>query len=312
MAGHGHIHALPVGSKLKFGILISAAILATELIGGFAANSLALLSDAGHVFTDMVSLTLSWYAVQQAQRPASHRMTFGYHRIGVLIAIVNALLIFGIAVFIFFEAYQRFSEPPEVNSGLMTLVATIGLTANLFMAFWLRGERKGNLNVRSAFWHVLGDALASVGVIVSGLIIMLSDLAVVDVVVSVLIGLIILVAAWQIFREGLHVLLEATPKEIDIHKLETSLKGIKGVKGIHDVHVWSISPEIHAMSCHVLIDDCPTRQAGRIRQSIEDVLLKQYGLNHTTLQMECAQCQADDFFCRLTVEEAHRHEEDQH
>jgi cobalt-zinc-cadmium efflux system protein len=309
LAGHGHSHALPVGSKLKFGILLSAAILAAELIGGFASNSLALLSDAGHVFTDMVALTLSWYAVRQALRPASHRMTFGYHRIGVLIAIVNALLIFGIAVFIFFEAYQRLSEPPEVNSGLMILVAAIGLAANLFMAFWLRGEQKSNLNVRSAFWHVMGDALASVGVIAGGVIIMLSGLVVVDVIVSVLIGLIILVAAWQIFREGLHVLLEATPKDIDIHKLEASLKDIQGVKGIHDVHVWSISPEIHAMSCHVLIDDCPTSQAGRIRQNIEDVLLKQFGLNHTTLQMECSQCKADDFFCQLTVEEAHRHEE---
>lgn len=311
MAGYGHSHALPVGSKLKFGILLSAIILAAELIGGFASNSLALLSDAGHVFTDMVALTLSWYAVRQAQRPPSHKMTFGYHRIGVLIAIVNALMIFGIGYFIFSEAYHRFTEPPNVNSGLMVLVAAVGLAANLFMASWLRSEQKGNLNVRSAFWHVMGDALASVGVIIGGIIIMLTGLVVVDVVVSVIIGLIILVAAWQIFREGLRVLLEATPKEIDIAKIEASLKGIQGVKGIHHVHVWSISPEIHAMSCHVLIDDCPTSQANRIRQNIEDVLLKLYDLNHATLQMECSQCRTNDFFCQLTAgaEEGHHHEE---
>ena len=309
----GHSHPLPVGSKLKIGILLSATILAAELVGGFAANSLALLSDAGHVFVDVIALSLSWYAVRQAQRPASHRMTFGYHRVGVLIAVVNALSIFAIAVLIFFEAYRRFSAPPDVNSGLMLVVATIGLAANLFVAGWLRREQKSNLNVRSAFWHALGDALASGGVIAGGIIIMLTGFLVVDVIVSVVIGLIILLAAWQIFREGLHVLLEATPKDIDIGKLEASLKAVAGVKGVHDVHVWSISPEIHAMSCHVLIDDCPTSEASRIRQQIEEVLSKQFGVNHTTLQMECSQCQADDFFCRLTVgpeAESHRHGED--
>ena len=312
MAGHSHSQALPVGSKLNIGILLSAFILAAELVGGFLANSLALLSDAGHVFADVIALSLSWYAVRQAQRPASHRMTFGYHRVGVLIAVVNALSIFAIAILIFFEAYQRFSEPPEVNSGLMLAVATLGLAVNLFVAGWLRREQKSNLNIRSAFWHALGDALASVGVIVGGIVIMLTGFLVADVIVSVVIGLIILLAAWQIFREGLHVLLEATPKQIDIGKLVASLKQVPGVKGVHDVHVWSISPEIHAMSCHVLIDDCPTSEASRIRQQIEDLLLKQYGVNHTTLQMECQQCRAGDFFCQLTLgpEEGHHHEEE--
>jgi cobalt-zinc-cadmium efflux system protein len=301
LVGHSHSHTLPVGSKLKIGILLSSIILVAELIGGIMANSLALLSDAGHVFADVIALSLSWYAVRQAQRPASHRMTFGYHRVGVLIAVVNALSIFAIAALIFYEAYQRLASPPEVNSLLMIVVATLGLAVNLFVASWLRREQKTNLNIRSAFWHALGDALASIGVIAGGLIIMLTGWLAADIAISIFIGLIILLAAWQILREGFHVLLEATPRQIDIHKMVTALKKVPGVKDVHDLHVWSISPEIHAMSCHVLIADSPTSETEKIRQQIEGILLKQYSINHTTLQMECQQCQNDDFFCRLTL-----------
>ena len=301
MTGHSHSHTLPVGSKLKIAIRLSSIILVAELIGGIMANSLALLSDAGHVFADVVALSLSWYAVRQAQRPASHRMTFGYHRVGVLIAVVNALSIFAIAILIFYEASQRLASPPEVNSLLMMVVAAIGLAVNLFVASWLRREQKTNLNIRSAFWHALGDALASVGVIVGGLIIMLTGWLAADIVISIFIGLIILLAAWRIFREGLHVLFEATPKQVDIRKMVAALKKVPGVKDVHDLHVWSISPEIHAMSCHVLIADRPTSEAVKIRQQIEAILLKHYSINHTTLQMECQQCRDDDFFCRLTL-----------
>ena len=310
MTEHTH-HAQPIGNKLKFGIILTGFILVAEVAGGLISNSLALLSDAGHVFADIVALSLSWYGVRQAERPPSTRMTFGYHRVGVIIAIVNAVSIFAIAVIIFYEAYQRFQQPPEVNSLLMLLIATLGLAVNAFVAFWLRQEQQNNLNVRSAFWHALGDALASIGVIIGGAIMLLTGWFFVDPIISVLIGFVIILAAWRIFREGLRVLLEAAPVHVDITEMVNTLNQVPEVKDIHDVHVWSISPELHAMSCHVLIDNLSTTQAASIRQKIEDVLRERFQIKHTTLQMECQQCDSNDILCTLTYGQGHQADEDQ-
>ena len=301
MADHTHHQALTVSNKLKYGIMLTAFILVAEVIGGLLSNSLALLSDAGHVFADLIALSLSWYGVRQAERPASHRMTFGYHRVGVLIAVVNAVSIFAIAMVIFYEAYHRLAQPQEVNSLLMIPIAIVGLSVNLFVISLLRKEQHANLNVRSAFWHAMGDALASIGVIIGGVIILFTDWFVVDTVISILIGLIIILAAWNIFKEGLHVLLEAAPRGVDIKKMTAALKKVPGVRDVHDIHVWSISAEIHAMSCHVLIDDRPTSEAAQVRQQIEAILKQQYDIEHATLQMECELCSTDDVFCKLTV-----------
>ena len=301
MTGHTHHRTIPASSKLKFGIILSSLILVLEVSGGLIANSLALLADAGHVLADIIALSLSWYALKQAERPASHSMTFGYHRVGVLIAIVNALSIFAIAVIVFFEAFRRLQEPPDVNSPIMLVVAAIGLGVNLFVASWLREEQKGNLNIRSAFWHALGDALASIGVIIGGFIILFTDILIIDPIISMVIGSIIVLAAWGIFRDGLRVLMEATPKDIDIKKLVDNLKRITGVRDVHDVHVWSVSPEKHMMSCHVLIDDLRTSEADTIRSKIEKVLNEQFNIEHATLQMECRQCGNDDILCRVNI-----------
>ncbi len=303
MSGHTHRRALPIASKLKFGIMLSCLILAAEVAGGLLSNSLALLADAGHVFTDVIALSLSWYGVKQAERPASHSMTFGYHRVGVLVAIINALSIFAIALVIFYEAFRRLQQPPEVDSLLMLAVATVGLGVNLFVASWLRKEQKTNLNIRSAFWHALGDALASIGVILGGVIILLTGIFLVDPIISIFIGIIIILAAWGILRDGLRVILEATPREIDVRKILNSLNQITGVKDVHDIHVWSITPELHSMSCHVLIDDIATSEAANIRKKIKEVLSKQFNIEHATLQMECEQCSNNDIFCQLTISE---------
>jgi cobalt-zinc-cadmium efflux system protein len=299
LTDHGHHHPIPVGSKLKFGILFTSLILVVELVGGFLSQSLALLSDAGHVFADIIALSLSWYGVRQAERPASSRMTFGYHRVGVIVALFNAVSIFAIAVIIFIEAYRRWQQPPEVNSPIMLAAALVGLSVNIFIAFWLRKEQRSNLNVRSAFWHVLGDALASIGVIVGAVIIMLTGWFIVDPIISVLIGFIIAFAAWRILKEGLKVLLEAVPQEIDVDRMALDLQKIPGVKGVHDIHVWSVSPELHAMSCHVLVEDIQMSQATGIRQQVEKVLRQQFDIEHSALQMECSECGTNDLFCKL-------------
>ena len=300
MTEHGHHHPLPVGSKLKFGIIFTSFILVIEVVGGFMSHSLALLSDAGHVFADIIALSLSWYGVRQAERPPSRHMTFGYHRVGVVIALFNAISIFFVAAVIFYEAYRRWPQPPEVKSPLMLVVAMVGLGVNIFVAFWLRKEQRSNINVRSAFWHVLGDALASIGVIIGAVIIMLTGWFIVDPIISVLIGFIIAFAAWSIFKEGLKVLLEATPKQVDVTKMIDTLKKIRGVKGVHDIHVWSVSSELHAMSCHVLVGDLVLSQAADIRKKIEKVLRQQFDVEHSVLQMECQECSPNDLFCSLT------------
>ena len=301
MTKHIH-HAPPLGNKLKFGIILTSFILVAEVVGGLLSNSLALLGDAGHVFADIAALSLSWYGVRQAGRPSSSRMTFGYHRVGVIVAIVNAVSIFAIAVAILYQAYRRLQQPPEVNSLLMLSVAIVGLVVNAFVAFRLGREQQSNINVRSAFWHALGDALASVGVIIGGIIMLFTGWFLVDPIVSVLISCVITLAAWHILKEGFQVLLEATPQNMDIMELVNNLNRVPGVKEVHDVHVWSISPELHAMSCHVLIDDLSTSQAASIRDKIEDMVRKQFHIKHTTLQMECQQCSPNDIFCSLTPE----------
>ena len=300
MSHHNHEEVQLAGNKLKYSLILSVTILIAEVIGGVLSNSLALLSDAGHVFADVIALGLSWYGVRQAMRPSDSRMTFGYHRIGVIVAIVNAVSIFVIAAVIIYEAYGRLREPPEVKSTLMMAVAIVGLAANILVTWWLRKAQRSNINIRSAFWHAFGDALASVGVIVGGIIIMLTGQFLVDPIISVLIALIILWSAWSIFREGFRVILEATPRDVDILKMIGALKSIEGVKDVHDVHVWSITPELRAMNGHILIEDISISDAAVIRSRIEEVIRDQFHIEHTTLQMECQKCDPADLFCKLT------------
>ena len=300
MSHRNHEEVQLAGNKLKYSLILSATILIAEVIGGVLSNSLALLSDAGHVFADVIALGLSWYGVRQAMRPSDSRMTFGYHRIGVIVAIVNAVSIFVIAAVIIYEAYGRLREPPEVKSTLMMAVAIVGLAANILVTWWLRKAQRSNINIRSAFWHAFGDALASVGVIVGGIIIMLTGQFLVDPIISVLIALIILWSAWSIFREGFRVILEATPRDVDILKMIGALKSIEGVKDVHDVHVWSITPELRAMNGHILIEDISISDAAVIRSRIEEVIRDQFHIEHTTLQMECQKCDPADLFCKLT------------
>jgi cobalt-zinc-cadmium efflux system protein len=296
---HTHDNTVSTGNKLKYSIILSITILIAELIGGLLSHSLALLSDAGHVFADVIALGLSWYGVRQAVRVSNSRMTFGYHRIGVIVAIANAVTIFIVAAIILYEAYKRFQQPPEVNGRLMIIIAAVGLAANLFVTAWLRREQKNNINIRSVFWHTLGDALASLGVIIGAVIILFTKAFWVDPLISVLISLIILWAAWSIFREGFRVILEATPGDIDVLAMINSLKQIPGVKDVHDVHVWSISPELRAMNGHVLIEDISISAAAEIRAKVEQVVRDQYRVEHTTFQMECDKCNKDELFCNL-------------
>jgi cobalt-zinc-cadmium efflux system protein len=226
-------------------------------------------------------------------------MTYGYHRIGVLIALFNAFVIVAIAAVILYEAIKRMGQPPEVDSLPMMIVAAAGLAVNVFVALWLRKDSRQNINVRSAFWHAAGDALASVGVIVGGIIIYFTGWNIVDPVIAVLISIILVSAAWGIIKDGMKVILEATPSHIEMDNMVKTLLELPGVKNVHRVHVWSITPEIHAMSGHVLIDDQAVSKAAVIQKKMEKLLREKFDIEHCTLQLECENCEAAGVLCSL-------------
>src|SRR2546421_11012708 len=238
-SGHNHTHGLARNS-LRLAFFLTLIILIAELVGGLLANSLALLSDAGHVITDIFALGLAWFATVQADRLPNARKTFGYHRVGILAALVNALTLIVIAFAILLEAIQRFQHPEPVQPLIMFLAAGIGIVVNLFIGFGLMREGD-NLNVRAAMLHVFGDVGASVGVIVAGLIILFTDWTIVDPLLSVAIAALIAVGAWRILRDTTDILLEAAPKDLSMPNLVKDMKSIKGVQDVHDLHVWSIT-----------------------------------------------------------------------
>ena len=296
-------------NKLAFSVVLTSSILVGELVGGYLANSLALLSDAGHVFIDILALLLSWFALRQTEKPASHKMTFGYHRIGILAALVNSVSLVGISGVIFYEAYGRLREPQPVRSGLMLSVAVIGFIANIIVVLILRREQRENLNIRSAFLHVMGDALSSLGVIGGGAIIYFSGWFWVDPAISVVIGVVIVFNSLQVMREALSIFLEASPAHLDMEQMVQAMMGVPGVKDVHDLHVWTIAPRIHALSCHVLVDDLSVSQGANIVGRLNELLSSRYGIGHSTVQLECVGCDPNSLYCSLTpsTEDVHPH-----
>lgn len=283
---------------LLMAMAITVGIMLLEAVGGFIANSLALLSDAGHMLTDVLALGLSLVALQFTARPASSTKTYGFYRLEILAALVNGSSLLLICVLILFEAYKRFRAPQEVDLQSMLIVASIGLAANLVAASVMVRRSRESLNLRGAYLHILGDALSSVGVIVGGILIMLTGWQVLDPLISVLICAVILKGSVRLVRESVHILLEAVPKDLDLMEIQRGLREIRGVKDLHDVHLWTISSGIYAMSAHVLVDDILMSRTGEILQEINRLLRSHYGIEHTTIQFECESCE-EGFYCDL-------------
>jgi cobalt-zinc-cadmium efflux system protein len=261
-----------------------------EIIGGLVSNSLALLSDAGHMFTDAFALGLSLWAIKMAQKPATHHKTFGYHRLEILAALANGLLLALISVWIFYEAYQRFFHPPEIKSGLMLVVAVIGLIGNFIGVTMLQRSSRNNLNVRGALLHMLGDTLSSVGVIIGGVFIAFTGWKMIDPIVSILINGFIIHSAFQLIFESGEVLLEAVPRGLVLQDVVAEVKKVSGVKDLHDLHIWTITSGLHALSGHILIDDQQVSTGTAILQEVKEVLEHKFGITHTTLQLESENC----------------------
>ena len=296
MLSRGHEHSRDVTRNrrdLTITLAITAAYCVVEMVGGWVTNSLALLSDAGHMFSDVGALSLSLFAIRLAQLPPTASKTFGYHRVEILAALVNALILWVIVGLIFIGAYQRFRDPPGVNSTGMMLVAVVGLGINLISLQILHRSQAESLNVRAAFVHVLGDALGSVGVIAAAVAIWLADWALADVVASIAIGLLILYGSWEIIRDSVDILMQSTPRGMCVEDVEKCLLSIGGVQQIHDLHVWTLTSGKHQLSVHLVVgSDCEARA---IIDAAQTQLRDRFGIGHTTVQVDPEEECAEEF-----------------
>jgi cobalt-zinc-cadmium efflux system protein len=279
-----------IAGRFKYAIALTALTLVAEVAGGIWTNSLALLSDAAHVFLDLFALVLSLFAIRLAALPASDTRTFGFHRTEVFASFINGTSIFLIAVGIFYEAWGRLFHPEAVKSLPMFIIATVGLVMNLVSAGALHQHSHDDLNVRSAFLHVIGDAAASVGVIAGGLIIYFTGWYVLDAIISIGIGFVIFWGSWRVIRESVHILLEGVPKGMSTGEVTEAIRGVAGVNDVHHLNLWTICSHILALSAHIDVEpEFKGQQAGVLRD-IEDLLLERYHISHTTLQVECTMC----------------------
>ena len=269
---------------------------------------MALLSDAGHIFADALALGMSWFALRLAKRPANAKATFGYHRVGVLVALINGVSLIVMAALIVREAYERFISPVEIDTVQLLVFACLGLVANLVMVWLLHGGHRGNLAVRSAWLHVIGDSLASVGVVASGVVVMTTGWRFVDPAASVMIAALILFGGWRVARDAAGVLLEFPPRSLRPADLEAAILAVEGVKGVHDLHVWAITPQFPCLSAHLLVEEQFLSQVHGIMKKVEETL-KRMGVAHTTLQVECIGCGSESTFCTQEQDREGQHDD---
>lgn len=314
MHNHSHSHfgdfANQTTNRLALSLGLTAAFVFVEIIAGIFGNSLALLTDAAHNFTDVIALGLSWYALRLASQPAHAGKTFGYHRAGILAALVNSTTLVAISLGIFYEAWQRLNSPSEVNAPILIGVGILAFGINLGTALLVKKGSENDLNLRSTFLHLMGDVLSTLGAVLAGVIILFTNWNWLDPLVSVLIGILILYNAWGILRDAMDILLESTPRDVDIKTMVDELMKIDGVLGVHDLHVWSLTQNLRTMSAHILTADIPVSAGADIQRKINEILYHQYNVGHATLQLECIDCNPDSLYCDITENNnTHSHEQ---
>ncbi|MGG4448445.1 cation diffusion facilitator family transporter [Brevibacillus porteri] len=308
--GHDHHHHGKGASKraLLISFLIIAVFLVVETIGGFLTNSLALLSDAGHMLSDALALLLSLIAVHFAARPPSAKRTFGMKRFEILAALTNGVTLVLISLFIFWEGFQRMWNPPEVASGSMIIIASVGLLANIAAALVLmRGDTKNNVNVRSAYLHVLGDLLGSVGAIAGGILMWAFDWYIADPIISIVVAVLIMLSAWRVTKESVNILLEGAPSRLDTTKVEERLSQLPGVIKVHDLHIWTVTSGFDSLTCHLVVeDDLPSYP---VLNDALALMEKEFGITHATIQIENSSTTHGDLHCQATAD-SHDHNHD--
>jgi cobalt-zinc-cadmium efflux system protein len=308
MAAHHHHHGHSHGTKgrvLFISLGMTLAFVALETFAGIRARSLALLSDAGHNFTDAFALLLAAIAVYLQARPANQVKTYGYQRTGVLVAFVNAITLVALAGILFYESYLRLLHPQPVEEFTMIVVAAVGLAMNLGIVWGIGGGHAGHdLNLRAAWLHMLGDAASSAGIILGAVAIRYTGWLAIDPVLSILIGIGIVWSAWGIIQDSLNILLEGSPKGLKLADVVGAMSQVPGVIDVHDLHIWSLGSEAHALSCHVLIEDMPPSASESILRRVNAVLCDGFAIHHTTIQFEHTKCALADMPCS-TVKHQH-------
>ncbi len=305
---HVHTHDWSLtGRRLGLSVLLTLALVGGEFVVGWLANSLALLSDSGHNFADALALLLSWWAVRIARRPANAKRTYGYHRAGILVALVNSVSLVVISGAIFWEAAERLWNPEPVAGAPMIIAALAAIAVNGIITYWLHKGAHHDLNVRSAYIHMLGDALSSVGVVVAGLVVALTGSTIPDALVSFLIGGLILVSAWGILTEAVEILLESVPRGLDMDAVEREIHGVEGVLNVHDLHVWTLASGIVACSCHILVAEQSVSSGQQVLRGVADMLEHRFGIVHTTVQVEVEGCDPNDMYCTMRRHVPHEH-----
>ncbi|MFA6038099.1 MAG: cation diffusion facilitator family transporter [Legionellales bacterium] len=302
--GTGHDHANLGKSNeraLTIALILTSTFLIAEAIGGFITGSLALISDAAHMLTDVTALTIALIAIKIGRRPADSSRTFGYFRFEVLAAAINTILLFVVAIYIIFEAYQRLQSPPEINSTGMLIIASIGLIVNIISMRILAPTKDKSLNMKGAYLEVWSDMLGSIGVITGAIIIRYTGLTWVDSLIAVLIGLWVLPRTWILLKASVNILLEGVPEGIELEKLKESILSIDGVLDIHELHIWAITNDKVSLTAHVIIDE--KKDCENLLNIIRKQLTTQFGISHTTLQHERKKCIDDKNTCNLHTSE---------
>lgn len=275
-----------VKNKLALVLAIASAVTVLELFGSILSNSIALLSDAGHVFADVMAISLSLFAIGLAAKQHTRQLTYGYHRAEVLAALANGIMLAVIAALVVKEAYTRLINPPSIDTTVLLGVASIGLIANIVMALLLKEARKTSINVKAAYLHVFYDAVSSIGVIVGGTIAIVTQYYAIDPIIAFIIAGLIAKGAIRILRESIHILLEGVPSSVDLKKITVEIKSVDGVLDIHDLHVWTISSGMNALSGHVIVKDQMVSESARIIDEIDKILRVKFNVSHTTIQIE--------------------------
>lgn len=298
--GHNHSHKITLKSSkekkaLGFVLALTFIFMIVEAFAGFYTESLALLSDAGHMLTDVFAVSLAFFAVWFAEKPPTSTKTFGFYRAEILAAFFNSLLLFAISFAILFEAYKRIQSPEEVKSVEMTIVATVGLIINLINAYILFKFQSGNLNIKGALYHVLSDALGSVGAIAAGIIMITTKWYYADSLISIFVSLLIIRGAWVLFKESTHILLEGTPKGIDLDAVQDCICSQAGVISAHDLHAWTLTQGFEAFSAHLVVDNMDN--AEQIISKIKKELSDKFNITHVTLQLEIEECDESNGPC---------------
>ncbi|MBV8809299.1 MAG: cation transporter [Acidobacteriaceae bacterium] len=302
---HHHHHAHGSGWILRASVIATLAFTVFEVFAGFRAHSLALLSDAGHNFTDALALLLAAVGLYLQGKPADQVKTYGYQRAGVIAAFLNASTLILLSLVIFWEAASRFIHPVRVDDRTMLWVAVIAVVLNGTIMIGLNRGQKDDINIRAAFIHMLGDALGAAAIIVGAVIIRYSGWTYIDPILSIALGFLIIYTAWDIIRESLNILLEGLPRGLDLTNVTNAMSHVEGVLDVHDLHIWSLGPSTHALSSHVLIEDMPPSASDGILKRINEVLCE-FGIHHTTIQFEHLPCLLSDSGCHI-VSDAHSH-----